>query len=407
MLYSFRRPSWFVVAVVAVLCTGRTIAAETFVQPEVELRAEYSSNFDLDPVTNDESDTYGGVADLSALIGIATPRSETSIRPRIKLQEYADRDDIQRFEGFLDLKSEYESERSSLTVFGQYNRQDAVNAELPDAEFDDLDPIDPTTPESGRSRAGETRERFDVRPTYSYQLSERTAVGAGLLYQAVRYSSQAPLNRVDYDYLQGEGFLRWAVDPRSDLSVRVYASSYDATEGLNQTDALGGGLGMSRRWSEMAGTEIEIFYERNETVYDLVQVEESTTGWGANLSSYKKGEVDAWRFTVGRSFTPNGRGGKSVSDQVRVQYDRKLHDRLELRGAARYIADESLTQPGSSGNQTYSRLEVSLKWLMSTSWYLRGGYQYTYRDRESDFDAADDHRLMVGIGYRGLGRQAR
>jgi hypothetical protein len=227
------------------------------------------------------------------------------------------------------------------------------------------------------------------------------------VFQGVRYSSKVPLSRVDYDFLEGEGFVQWAINARSDFTVSAYASSYDARQGLNQTDTVGGSLGIDRRWSERATSALEVSYERNDSTYGPVSVKESTNNWGVDFSTFMTGDVDQWRFTAGRSYTPNGRGGKSAFDQFRVQYDRDLSERLRFMGAARYVKDESISQVGSIGNRDYSRLELSLKWLVSPKWYVRGGYQYTYQDIASESGAAYDNRIMLSVGYQGLGRKSQ
>ena len=102
----------------AAAAVGPVEAAETYVRPQVDLRVENNDNFDMTPDPSQDSDVYGYIADLRALIGIATPRSDTSLRPRVRLQEYPDRDDRQRTEAFLDLKSSYRWERSQVLVIG-------------------------------------------------------------------------------------------------------------------------------------------------------------------------------------------------------------------------------------------------------------------------------------------------
>lgn len=387
--------------------TGAALGADSYVQPILELRAVSSSNLDLDPVTNSESDTYGAIANLSALFGIATPQSTTSILPRLRLQEYADREAVEPVEGSLDFRSTYRAERSEFELFAKYSYRDSYTAELADAEFDPLDPGDPTTPETGINTIGETRQRFDFRPEFTRDVSERTRIGAGLQYQGVRYSSEAALNRVDYDYGRAGAFIGWAIAPRRSFAIGGYASKYEAKNFLNESDAYGATLAFSQQWSETAETRFEVGYESNDIVSDAIPLGESTSNFGANLTSTWEGEVSEWRLTAGRTFTPTGRGGKSITDQLRIQYDRQLSERLWLRGAARYLSDESLSDAGSGGNRDYGRLEFSLQWYMTPTWFIGGGYHYTYQDREIDPEAADDNRFFLSVNYRGLGRERR
>ena len=81
--------------------------ADVRTEPRVDLRVEYNDNLDLDPVTTSDSEVTGYIAEADLLMAIATPRGETSLRPRVRFQDYPDRDDFERFEGFLDMLSTY------------------------------------------------------------------------------------------------------------------------------------------------------------------------------------------------------------------------------------------------------------------------------------------------------------
>jgi hypothetical protein len=417
MSSSYRKPTR-VRSAVAGACTaacllsasaGPAFAAQTYVQPQAELRVENNDNFDLLPQGSPDSDVYGYIADLQALIGIATPRSDTSLRPRIRLQEYPDRDDIEKFEAFLDLRSNYQWERSDLLTIARYSRQDSYNADRQSGEFDPLDPQDPDALDSSQKLVGETRTRVELRPTFTHSLTERTRLGLAAQYQAVRYDADSAADeQTDYDYLLGEGFVSWALNPRSDVSVGAYAAKYEATDDSTETDTIGGSVGYSYRWSELAGLETELFYEENDiTDFVPVTTEETTSGWGGTVTAYWTGEVSETRFSAGRTFAPTGSGGKSEVDQFRLQYDRDLSERLSFLGAARYQQRNSLGTAGSSDDRDFARVDLSLKWFFEPTWFVQGGYSYIWEDRESASGSADNNKLFLSVGYKALARQRR
>ena len=416
MLSSYRKSSRVRTAVagacaaatLAAVPTGIVFGAQTYVTPQAELRVENNDNFDLTPDGSSDSDVYGYIADLQALIGIATPRSDTSIRPRIRLQEYPDREDIEKLEAFFDLRSKYEWERSDLLTLARYSRQDSYNADRQSGEFDPLNPEDPDVLDSSQTLVGETRTRVELRPTFTHSLTERTRLGILAEYQAVRYDSDGPDEQTDYDYLLGQGFVSWALDPRSDLSVGAYAAKYEATDDSSETDTLGGSVGYAYRWSEVAGLQTELFYEENDiTDFFPVAAEETTSGWGGTATAYWTGEVSETRISVGRTFAPTGSGGKSEVDQLRVQYDRDLSERLSFLGAARYQQRNSLSTSGQDNDRDFARVDLSLKWFFDPTWFVQGGYSYIWEDRESASGSADNNKLFLSVGYKGLARQRR
>lgn len=387
---------------------GTAMAADTYVQPQAEVRAEINDNINLVPGGSSDSDVDGYIADLQALIGIATPRSDTSIRPRVRIQEYPDRDEFARVEAFFDLRSVYRGERSQWLAIGRYSRQDSYNAELPSGEFDPIDPNDPANPDSGTRLVGETRNRFQIQPEFTYALTARTQVGVAARYEAVRYDSGVALARVDYNFFGGSGFISWSLDPRSDFIVGALVNRYETTDDTTETDAYGGRLGYQFRWSEVMGVGVEIVYEHDDTTDLLpVTVKESASGWGGTVSAYRKGEVSEWRLSAGRTFIATGAGGKAESDQLRVQYERDMTPRLKFTGAGRFESRNSIATGGQNNDRDYARADVALEWMMAPTWYLQGGYTYIWQDRENIAGDAGNNRFFISVGYRGLARQRR
>ena len=405
---------WAVVlGVTGVLSSGVSSAAQTYVVPSVVFRVEHHDNYRLVPGGNPDSSIIGYIADAQALIGIDTPRSQTSIRPRLKLQEYPDLNDLddnQRVtpvEGFLDVVSQYTLQRGEFGIIGRYARQDSYNAETPGGSFDPLDPSFGDNPDSGRARVEQTRDRFQLQPTFSYEVTERARIGIAADYQMVRYDSDGVPTDLDYDYAVLDGSATWSLNSVSDLTVGAYASNYqamtDSVGDVSETDAYGGRVGYVYRWSDVNGVEAELFYENND-VTDLVgeRSEFSTSGWGGSLIAYHRQEVSEWRFSVGRTFQPTSDGRKAEFDQFRLQYDRDLSQRLKFLGAARYETRSSIASNVLSNDRDYARIDLSLEWMVTPRWFVGGGYSYLWEDRIQAPESAEDNRFFLAAGFRGL-----
>ncbi len=387
---------------------GSPRAAQTYVQPQVDVRVENNDNWDLAPGGSNDSDVYGYIADLQALLGIATPRSDTSLRPRIRLQEYPDRDDISGFEGFLDLRSTYRWEISDLLLNVRYSHQDLYNAELPRGE-EIFDPLDPNfggdTSESARVIVGEVRDRLRVTPRYTYDVSERLSVGGDASLDFSRYNTDL---REDYDFWRVGGFTRWSLNPRTAVGADIYVSRYETTEDTTQTDGQGVGVSVVHTYSENSGIEGRLFYESNDIEDSVpVRVEESTSGWGGNVTAFVNGEVTQWRFTLEQGFWPSGEGGKTESSQFRAQYRRDLTQRVRFNGTARYLRDRAIGTTDDDNDRDYARLELSLRYQMAPTWFVSGGYAYIWQEYVSDTDDAMNNQFFLGVSYLGLGRPYR
>jgi len=388
------------------------MAAQTYFVPRVEGRVEYNDNFGLVPdgATTSDTDAFGFIADAEALIGIATTRGETTLRPRLRLQEYPDVDDqvtvgeqITPLEAFLDLRSTYKWQRADLLVNARYARQDSYNVETASGVFDPLDPNFGSDPDSVRTRVGDTRDRFQVSPTVSYAVTERVSLGAGIDYQLVRYDSEGVDTRLDYDYAVLDGFATWKLSPLSDLTFGTYASRYETENDISKTDSYGGRVGYRYRWTESTGVRADLFYESSDITDTVpVRTEDSTSYWGGSLTAYRRLEVSNWRFTIGRRYIPTSDGRKAELDQFRLQYDRDLTARLEFRGAVRFERRNDIDPTIFSDDRDSARGDLSLTWMMTRHWFLSGGYSYTWEDRDRAISDADNNQLFVGIGYKGL-----
>jgi hypothetical protein len=376
------------------------LAADTHFRPKVEVRAESNTNRGLD--VEEESDVTGVIGILEGDLLIRTPRSDTHAQPRLRLQEYSGDNNVKPLEAFLDFSSEFRGERSLFHLAGRYSYQDLSNAELSDPEFDDTDPDDPTSPDTGRVDYDTSRQRAQIRPEYLYNLTQNVGLGASAIYEAVVYEDQIN-DRVDYDYALAEGLVRWESSPRVSMEFGAYASKFE-TDDESETDAVGVRASLERRWSESTRAILDLRYEDNEISEVTPEpYEESVTGFGAEVTILRTGEVSTLRASLGRTFSPDGRGVKKEADQVRFEYDRDLRPRLKLDTAVRYITERALGERADEfGDRDYAAADVGLRWLWTPTWYVSGGYRYRWQDREVDPSDADNHILFLGVGFQGL-----
>jgi hypothetical protein len=392
----------------ACAAAGQADAAQTFFQPQVEARAETNSNLSLDPDGSPEGDTQGYIAVVQALIGIATPQSETSIRPKIRLQEYPDRDERNRTEGFLDLISRYQLERSRLGIVAGYSRQDSYNFDTRSGEFDPLDPSSGANQGSGRVQEDETRSEFEVRPDVAFDISERTTAAFDAQYRSVSYDVDSGVpSQIDYDYVAAGANVKWKLDERSTFALGAFANTFDPKSGPGESDGYGVGAGYEYRWSEAIGIEMTAFYETNDPKYDGPGMQaDSSSGLGGAVAAFYEGEISEWRFSASHRFAPSANGRAQEMDQLRIQYDRRLSERLSVRGVARYESESAINDFVGSESVDTARADISLRWLFTPTWDMQGGYSYIGRDEEIDGDASNN-RFFISIGYKALGRQQR
>jgi Putative beta-barrel porin 2 len=379
-------------------------AAEVYWQPTASLTAEENTNIDLSPPP--VSSTAGYIADAAALIGIATPQSDTTLRPRVDYRDYPTDSTDNRLEEYLDVNSSYRSQRSKASMYLGFERRDDFNAELSQAFFNDTGPVSPTNPETGRAKVGETRTSFVFLPDYNYSLTPRLAAGVAAIYQQLDYSPDNNRSAVDFRYYQGKAYLRWTIDQKNDVTLGGFGSKYEARRFVSTGTAEGGSLQLDTSWTPLLTTAASVTYQH--TSLDSViprPFQGTVNSYGVNLSSIYKTELNSFQGVIGRLITPTGGGGLYVNEQAQLQYAHVFSRRLTLTGAVIALKNHGLTSNVSGDDRTYERLAVDAKWMLTPTLFVQGGYQYFRQKYQVDTNSADNNRIYIRFGYQALGRQ--
>jgi hypothetical protein len=398
----------FAGSLAAALWLGQPVcAAEYYVQPMASITASVDSNLDLEPASQGTVSTNTGyIGDAAALFGIATPDSDTTIRPRVDYREYPSDSRDDRLEEYLDLSSNYRAQRGRASLYLGYERRDELNAELNSAYYNPYAPVPPTSPETGRTQTGATRTSLILLPNYTYYLTPLTTIGVSGIYQKLAYSPDNSFDAVDFNYYQAKVFAQWALNPKNDLTVGVYGSDYEATHYDSIAVAEGASVGVHTNWTPLLDTDATVVYQHTRIDTAIPKPLRTTESpWGASFAAAYKGQVDQLRLNVDRLITPSGGGGIYVNEQAQLQYSRDLSWRLKLTGAMIVLRNHGLTYNVSGDDRTFLRTAVELKWMFTPTLYVQGGYQYMWEKYQLNPDGAADNRFHLTFGYQARNRQ--
>ena len=382
-------------------------AAEYYVQPMASISAEEDSNLDLQPASQGPvSSNTGYIGDAAALFGIATPDSDTTIRPRVDYRDYPSDSADDRLEEWLDLNSIYRAQRGRASLYLGFQRRDDFNAELNSAEYNPYGPVLPTSPETGRTLTGVTRTSLILLPNYSFYLTPTTTIGVSGIYQRLDYTPNNSFDAVDFNYSQAKMFVQWALNQRNDITAGVYGSNYEAVHYNSIAVAEGATLGLHTNWTPLLDTTESVVYQRTrlDTAIPL-PLRGTENPWGASFAAAYKTLVDQFRINVDRLITPSGGGGIYVNEQAQFQYTRALDPRLEFTGAMIALRNHGLTSNVSGDDRTFLRTAVELKWMFTPTLFVMGGYQYMWEKYEVSPDGAANNRVYVAFGYQARNRQ--
>jgi hypothetical protein len=383
-------------------------AAQTHWQPRFEAGVEQNTNRNLAVDPDQEADVTGYSATAELLYSYVTPRTETRVQPRLRIQNYPDQDDADRSEQFLDFSTVHQAtERTGYELVARYSREDAFRTELGGAEFDDFDPDDPTEGAEGAAVTGaDTRTRAQLRPGFSHKFSELTGVAVSGLAETVRYKSDFA-DREDFDYFELRTLLTRQHTPRTTWLGGPMVARYETRDGNNQTDDYGFELAVRHQLSELASVGAGTFVRRSdiEIVREAEIGTETQTNYGFDVNLLRRTEQGRLRLSAGRSLRPTSGGAMATTDEFRAQYDHDYSARVSMRMAVRALSQESVGAfAGRGSDRDYARAELSLTRMMTPTVFIRFRYDYTWRDVARDEGSANNHLFFAGLGYRGLDR---
>jgi hypothetical protein len=389
----------------AVLASAAAGAAEIYYQPVVQLSTSYNTNVDLD--TKGARGAEGYFADAATTIGIATPRSESTLQPRLLYNYFPTVTDRNRLEGFLNANTRYSWERDRFNLVGFFDHRDDVNAEQPTATQNTLNPgVDNTSPTTGQIQTGVVRNYLILDPTYSHLLTPLSSIGLGGEYQGMRYSPDDQGAHVSFNYYRGRVFYAKTVDLRTNFSVGFFGDRYQSLSTDSHSTSGGVQLEGGYNWTQTLHSNLTVGVQR--TKFDETSprvVSDTSNPWSATLNTVYKQQVSSYSFSIGRSVDPNGGGGLFATDQVRGQYDRDFTPRLHFTGAVRAFRSRTTAGILSTNTRNYATGLVSLKYMMSRTLFISGSYSHVYQKYHADINSAEANVVYFSIGYSGLQRQ--
>jgi hypothetical protein len=393
-------------ALAIVTCMSTSInAAEVYVQPAAEARVEVDNNRNFVSAGGGAKTIEGYTETAGATIGIATPQSDTTIKPQIGYVDFPQVKEHE-LEALADFLSYYHSPRTDFSLYSRFDRRDTYNSELASALFNPLNPNFPTTPETGRVTVGEKRTVFDFTPSYQYHVSPRLNLGVSGAYENVDYTATIANTYVPYDYWLARTFANWALSPRSGLTVAVFGSRYSATGGSAVSNAHGATVGFDMNWSKTFSSSVELLGQQNDNTFvKPAPTRNTSNNVGATLTTSWKGQISSLQLIAGRTFTPSGAGGIYRADQFQVEYDRNLSARFVTAFAVRYIKDVALSVVDRGADYDYLNATAELKWMATRTFYVLGGAGYLREHYFAGNTTANNGMVYAAFGYRGLGRR--
>lgn len=394
-------------------------AAEWLVEPTASLYWRHDDNIGLEP-DNDESTR---ATTLAAGAQVRRNTEVMALRAR-GLLDYTDYDNFQdRDEQAADWAARYKGERHLWAFNGVYKR-DTTFAIITDQTLSEVvgddgvsevvgdggeiivvvpDPGgigEPDLTDIGVTEEQIRRDRLTLRPSWDYDLTQRTVVGLSYRFIDVSYEDEPGVDLTDHRTHAVEGRLAYKLAPNETVLGTIEGAQFRADDTDSETDNV-----------SLVGTYVRGFSPVSEGLFALgirrSKVDEpgvDDTSTGAIVRARYTHELQAGRisFSAGREVRPSGTSRMVESDHVDAVFERELTPRLIFSLAGTAFKIHSLLDDGiDTAERDYIRVEPALSYALTRELSLDGSYRYRWQERDIDPDSAESNAILIGIRYLG------
>lgn len=395
------RPLRQATAGIVMLSLATPALAAWVVTPAAELGVRHEDNVRLS-ATNEESAIVSS-ATLQAELANITEISEVSALVGGSFDYYSNTDANldDRDTQFAKLMAIRSAERLSFGIDGSFQREILLRSarmisDLPGGEGEL--PIDDTDLEGdvdqGSVNEQVRRTRIAVRPNVTYQFAENTSATLSYRYLSLDYKDLGQETGLQDSETHSVGvMLAQRFSERDSGHLTLNASRLEPDVGL-ETDFYEAIVGWNRRLTERSRFNIAVGGRRAESDF----AERSGVLLRARYAqATERGELYA---QAERSLYPSAYGEILETDRVTLGYGQRLSDRLSWSLSAEgFTTESSVSDDVFSRNRDYVQVVPELRWLLTPNWSVAGRYEYTWVDRESDPDTADNHTVGFSLIY--------
>ncbi len=274
-------------------------------------------------------------------------------------------------------------------------------------------PVDPDEPpvqvpdesvDDGSVRSNIRRNRIDVRPSFTYDLTERWQLGLGYRYQYTFYgendtNDDGRDDLFDFDKHTIKGLVSVPITEKNFIVSTLLFSRFDS-DSSRTTDNFELQAGLRHEFDET--TDIVLTLGGRHTELDDRNRDDTSTGWVARLAGSKTTGLTTFSGSVERKLSPSGSGDEVETDEGNFNITRQLTEFISLSLRTRIFENESIRSARSNNNRRFLLLEPSFLWTLTEAWSISAGYRYR---RQKDFGeprSADSNAAFLTLLYQPL-----
>jgi hypothetical protein len=357
---------------------------------------------------DNENSAIVTTANVQAEIRQATESSNVAAIAGLKYLNYGQVSNLSdEDEEFGSLRAWWSRERLRWGVNGTFRRDVLLNT----VGF--IGPVDPTggadggagidpngdgvtdgTIDQGSVEEQVRRNRTQLIPFVTYDLSERTNASLRFGYSVLDYSndelSQLTNNQIRRVALE----LVHRFSERDSMRGTVGAAKFDPKDATN-TDTFDLTTGWEHRFSELAGASLDVGVSRTERNGN------ADTGALFRVRGFRRTEVGNFFGQVERRLYPNGTGELVETDRLVFGLKRSLSEVVDLSVTGDgYKTGSSGVNLNNANYRDYLSLGPELKWSLSRELAVGATYQFTWANRQSDEGNSSGNSIGIFVSYQ-------
>jgi len=384
-----------------IISAQSALCAEWEVQPYLLYTAELSDNRRL--TIGETTETLGNLLTGGARLGVYTQTRRFYVEPAVVFRRYdKDSDLLDTDDSYLDLYFDNRSERSRFTFAGRYQRESTITSEFAGADDGNPDLDDPVEDDTGDARISTRRDRLYLRPQWSYDISNRTAIVFGGGYTNVDYDEEPGLTLSGYDSSALDLSLRFRTSAKTTIGTRLLASVFEADRTGNETDGTSLELTMRHNLSPQTTVNASAGAFRSEATFlqDGSPTEGSATDAIFRLGLTRNTELTDLTTSFRRTVSPSALGSLKVRNQLLFGIERRLSERNSLIFNVRAYTSRSGAEEDNSSDRDYARAELGFDRQLTRKLGFNLFYRYTAQERVAPGVNINDNAVLLSFGYR-------
>lgn len=397
-------------------------AAEWSVTPFLREEVGYDDNPRL--TLRDHESVWVNELDLRTALRYRTELTEATVTPRFRAWRYsAEKDLLDRDDGFLTAAFSHERERWSLTADAGLEYRGSRTIDLETADRADVN-VD-------------TRDR-SASLAWRYLLTERDSVEVAASYGDVTYEDTDTTGLRDYRFssLSLTGSRQMSL--RDSISLTVFGSRFETPRssvtqpGLfgpvttfqeSETETLGLQAGWGRAWTETLTSSLSAGVRRSEiesvtrqtgsqlqfvggrfvvVPFDTGDIRDDESSDGLVLAASLSQALERWSWEVdySRQLTPQSNGTEVERDRLQVRLERELQPGLTGFLDGLYYEDGLVGDNVDDDDpRAFARLNLGLRARLSRFWTLNGNVRLRRNEPRNSDDRVESNAVFVSVVY--------